>query len=114
MISRCHPVANWLRLPPHEHRRALDRVLDFRDRDPGQTASGTPAAAIAYFWQEELPQLMHRPEVRACAQERIDELNAKAADLRQQIHRVAGSMQADADAAEAEASRINAVMEANQ
>lgn len=106
MISRCHPVANWLRLPPHEHRRALDRVLDFRDRDP--------AAAIAYFWNEELPQLIHRPEVRACAQERIDELNAKAADLRQQIHRVAGSMQDEADTAEAEASRIHAVIEANQ
>ena len=111
MIARKHPVANWLLLSPHEHRRALDRVLSFRDQDPNPRASGLPAAAVDHFWNQELPRLMRRPEVRVFAQERVSELNAKAADLRQQIERLVGSMQEEAAAAEQEAARINAVMQ---
>ena len=33
MISRVHPVANWVRLPPYEQRVALERVMRFRDMD---------------------------------------------------------------------------------
>ena len=111
MISRKHPVANWLLLPPHEHRRALNKVLDFRDLDPDPNATGVPAAAVDWFWNIELPGLMHRPELRVFAQERVSELNAKAADLRQRIERQIGSMQDEAEAAEQEAARINAVMQ---
>ena len=111
MISRKHPVANWLLLPPHEHRRALDKVLDFRDLDPDPNATGVPAAAVDWFWQQELPRLMQRPEVRVFAQERVTELQARASDLRQRIKRQVGSMEAEAEAAEQEAARINAVMQ---
>lgn len=111
MISRKHPVANWLLLPPHEHRRALDKVLDFRDQDSDPNASGLPAAAVDWFWLEELPRLMQRPEVRVFAQERVTELQARASDLRQRIKRQVGSMEAEAEAAEQEAARINAVMQ---
>ena len=110
MISRKHPVANWLLLPPHEHRRALNRVLDFRDKDPNPNASGLPPAAVDYFWQEELPALLTRPYLRQLAQEQIAMLNAKAADLRHRIEVQAGGMQREADAAEAEAARITAAM----
>lgn len=111
MIARKHPVANWLLLPPHEQRRALDKVLDFRDQDSDPNASGLPAAAVDWFWLEELPRLMQRPEVRVFAQERVAELNAKAAELRQRIQRQIGSMQDEAEAAEQEAARINVVMQ---
>lgn len=110
MISRKHPVANWLLLPPHEHRRALNRVLDFRDKDPNPNASGLPPAAVDYFWQEELPALLTRPYLRQLAQEQIAMLNAKAADLRHRIEVQAGGMQREAEAAEAEAARITAAM----
>lgn len=110
MISRKHPVANWLLLAPHEQRRALDKVMDFRDQDPDPNASGLPAAAVDWFWLEELPRLMQRPEVRVFAQERVSELTAQAAELRQAIQRQVGSMQDEAEAAEAEADRIAAVL----
>ena len=111
MIAKKHPIANWVPLSPNEYRRALNKVLDFRDLDPNPNASGLPAAAVDWFWQQELPRLMQRPEVRVFAQERVSELNAKAADLRQRIERQIGSMQDEAEAAEQEAARINAVMQ---
>ena len=54
---------------------------------------------------------MQRPEVQQFAQERVSELNAKAAELRQRIERQVGSMQDEAEAAEQEAARINAVLQ---
>ena len=111
MIARKHPIANWLQLSPNEYRRALDQVLRFRDQDSDPNASGLPAAAVDWFWLEELPRLMQRPEVRVFAQERVAELNAKAAELRQRIERQVGSMQDEAEAAEQEAARINVVMQ---
>ena len=111
MISRKHPVANWLLLPPHEHRRALDRVLDFRDKDPNPNASGLPPAAVDYFWQEELPALLIRPYIRQLAQEHIARLNAKAADLKHRIEVQSGGMQREAEAAQSEADRIAALLQ---
>ena len=111
MIAKKHPIANWVPLAPHEYRRALNKVLDFRDLDPDPNVTGVPAAAVDWFWQQELPRLMQRPEVLVFAQERVSELNAKAADLRQRIERHIGSMQDEAEAAEQEAARINAVMQ---
>ena len=110
MIAKKHPIANWLQLSPHEYRRALDQVLRFRDQAPDPNASGVPAAAVDWFWQEELPRLMQRPEVQQFAQEHVAGLKAKAAELRQQIQRVVGSMQDEAEAADAEAARITAAM----
>ena len=111
MIAKKHPIANWVPLSPNEYRRALNKVLDFRDQDPDPNASGVPAAALDHFWQEELPRLMQRPEVRVFAEERISELNAKAAELRQSIQRQIGSMTDQAEAVEQEAARITAVMQ---
>ena len=111
MIAKKHPIANWLQLSPNEYRRALDQVLRFRDQDPDPNASGLPAAAVDWFWQEELPRLMQRPEVQQFAREQIAMLTAQSADLRQQIQRQVGSMLAQADTAEAEAARITAVMQ---
>ena len=113
MMKRGHPVANWVLVEPHEQRRALNRVLDFRDRDPDPNASGMPAAAVDHFWNEELPSLLTRPYIRQLAQEQIAMLTAKAADLRHRIEVQAGGMQREAEAAEAEAARITAAMEAS-
>ena len=113
MMKRGHPVANWVLVEPHEQRRALNRVLDFRDRDPDPNASGMPAAAVEDFYERELPALLTRPYIRQLAQEQIAMLNAKAADLRHRIEVQAGGMQREALAAEAEAARITAAMEAS-
>lgn len=55
---------------------------------------------------QELPQLMQRPEVRVFAQERVWELSARAADLKHRIEVKTGSMQREAAAAQSEADRI--------
>ena len=87
----------------------LERISEFRDLDPNPN-SGLPAAAVDWFWQEELPRLMQRPEMRVFAEERVSELNAKAVGLRQRIQLHIGSLQAEAEAAEAEAERILGVV----
>ena len=111
MINKKHPVANWVPLAPHEYRRALSKVLDFRDLDPDPNRTGVPLAAVDWFWREELPQLMQRPEVQQFASEHVAQLNAKAAELRQRIQLQIGSLQAEAEAADQEAARITAVMQ---
>ena len=80
-ISRMHPVANWLRLPAHETRRALDKVLDFRDKSENPMESGMPEAAIAWFYSEELPRLCTRPDVRIQVEAHIQELLGQAATI---------------------------------
>ena len=112
MISKKHPVANWVRLSPSEYRKALERVLDFRDKAPDPYASDAGSeTAKAFFWEEELPQLMRRPDVRVFAQERIAELNARTAELRKRIEIHTNGMLSEIEAAEAEAARITSVME---
>ena len=111
MISRVHPVANWVRLPPYEQRVALERVMRFRDMDPNPRASGVPAAAVEFFWENELPSLMKRPDVQQFARERIAELQAKSAELRQQVVRANDALLDQVEAAQQEADRINAVLE---
>ncbi len=80
-ISRMHPVANWLRLPASETRRALDKVLDFRDKSADPTLSGMPPAAIQWFYSEELPRLCLRPDVRLQVEARIQELLGQAVTI---------------------------------
>ena len=83
MISRKHPIANWLMLPPHEQRAALDKVIQLRDAAPDPMASGLPAAAVAWFYDEELPRLAQRPDVRRQIEARIDDLVAQQSDIAQ-------------------------------
>lgn len=80
-IARKHPIANWLLLPPHEQRAALDKVIQFRDAAPDPTASGLPEAAVAWFYSEQLPRLCNRPEVRQQVEARIDELVSEQSSI---------------------------------
>ena len=83
-ISKKHPVCNWLRLPPGEQRRALDKVLALRDAgDP--MSSGLPPAAVDWFYQEELPRLAARADVRPQIEERVTELLSEHARIEAQL-----------------------------
>jgi len=92
-ISRMHPVANWLRLPASETRRALDKVLDFRDKAADPNASGLPEAAVAWFYSEELPRLCMRPDVRVQVEQQIQELLQQAATVEAEITPAAAALQ---------------------
>ena len=112
MISKMHPVCNWCRLAPHEHRRALDRVLQFRDAAPDPMASGLPEAAVTWFWGEELPRLIQRPDVRRQAMERLQELSDTRQRLKDQIELQAGALLEQVAAVELEHQQLAALVEA--
>ena len=80
-IARKHPICNWLMLPAHEQKRALDKVLDFRDKSENPMESGMPPEAIQWFFSEELPRLCTRPDVRIQVETRIQELLGQAATI---------------------------------
>lgn len=111
-IARMHPVANWCRLSPAEHRRALDKVLQLRDAAPDPMASGLPEAAVQWWWQEELPRLLQRPEVRRQAIERLQELQDTRLRLQDQIQMQAGSLMEQQAAVELEHQQLAALVEA--
>jgi hypothetical protein len=91
-ISRMHPIANWVRLAPHEHRRALDKVLQFRDAAPDPTASGLPEAAVAWFWSTQLPALVNDPKIRDQVLSRLGDLAAKQQAIDRQVQQQAGAL----------------------
>lgn len=111
-LSRMHPVANWIHLPPADQRRALNQVLAFRDqqleRDP--TASGLPPAAVEWFWQTDLPAMIQRPEVRRQVEQHLQDLIQQAGDLDQQITRQAGSLLEQLQDVQAQVDRIVEVL----
>ena len=92
-IAKMHPCANWLRLPAHETRRALDKVLDFRDKQSDPNASGMPPEALDWFYDEELPRLCMRPDVRLQVEQHIQELLQQAATVESQIAPEAAALQ---------------------
>jgi len=98
VISRMRPCANWLRLPAHETRRALNKVLDFRDKSADPTVSGMPPAAVEWFYSEELPRLCTRPEVRLQVSQQIQELLQQAATVEAEITPQAAALQHRLDA----------------
>ena len=92
-LAKMHPVANWLRLPAHETRRALDKVLEFRDKQSDPNASGMPPAALDWFYDEELPRLCMRSDVRAQVEQHIQELLQQAASVEAEITPQAAAIQ---------------------
>jgi hypothetical protein len=76
-----HPIANWLYLPPHEQKAALDKVLALRDTAPNPLDSGLPIEAIKWFYKTELPRLAKRPEIYKQVVDRIDELVIKQSEI---------------------------------
>ena len=92
-IAKMHPCANWLRLPAHETRRALDKVLEFRDKASDPNASGMPKEAITWFYETELPKLCLRPDVRLQVEQHIQELLQQASTVESQIAPEAAALQ---------------------
>jgi hypothetical protein len=105
-ISRMHPVCNWLRMAPGEQRRALDRVLAFRDDGPEPLASGLPPAAVDWFWNQELPRLANRPDVRVQVEERVAELLSEHARIEAQLPAAALELKRRLEVLEGEIERL--------
>lgn len=109
-IARKHPVANWLQLPPGDQRRAMDQVLRLRDQGADPLASGLPPEAITWFWDEELPRLVNRPDVRAQVEARVAELLSSHARLEAQLPAQALELTRSMEALEVEIDKLEAVL----
>ena len=109
-ITRMHPVCNWLRLPPGDQRRALDQVLRLRDQGADPMASGLPPEAISWFWSEELPRLVNRPDVRSQVEARVAELLSSHARIEAQLPMEALELKRSLEGIEAEIDQLEAVL----
>ena len=115
-IGRMHPCANWLRTQGNDYERTMEKVLAFRDQamlqDP--STSGLPPAAAAWFWSEQLPQLLQQPHYRRQAEEHLASLRLKSEDLGEMIERVAGTLLSDQAETDHLANQIETLLEATR
>jgi len=114
-VGRMHPVANWLRCQGDDYTQSMDAVLAFRDQavasDPSHT--GLPPAALTWFWTEQLPQLLRQPHYRRQAEQQLEALRLKSADLGEMVERVAGSLLNDQAETDQQAAELQAVLDAS-
>jgi hypothetical protein len=75
-----HPSANWLRVPDHICRSALERNIELGKPDE------------VHFWGSELPALLQHPEYRRQAEERIAELQSKSDAISDQVKHQVSSL----------------------
>jgi hypothetical protein len=109
-MRRRHQIANWLWLEPGEARATLDEVMRFRDEAPNPLASGLPEAAVSWFWDEQLPALIQRPEVRQQAADHLQEVQREADAVAEQLNRQAPDLLARLQALQAEVQRLEEVL----
>ena len=93
-INRMHPSANWLRVPDHLYRQALERNIELGRPDE------------VHFWGSELPALLQNPYYRQQAQERVAELQQKSAAIQAQVQRQVGSLLEEQGMADLERHRL--------
>ncbi len=109
-MRRRHQIANWLWLEPGEARATLDQVMRFRDAAPDPMASGLPEAAVEWFWTEQLPALVSRPDVRQQATEHLQEVQQEADAVTEQLSRQAPDLLARLQVLQAEVKRLEEVL----
>ena len=113
-IGRMHPICNWIRCEGDDYNLTMQKVFAFRDtatlQDP--SSSGLPPAAVAWFWSEQLPQLLQQPHYRRQAKEHLASLRLKSQDLGEMIERVAGALLTDQAETDHLANQIQTLLEA--
>jgi hypothetical protein len=97
-IARMHPSANWLRVPDHIYRQALQRNIELGKPDEG------------HFWQAELPALLQHPQYRRQVEERIAELQSKSDALQQEVQCQVGSLLAEQGLVDVERHRLSELL----
>ena len=87
MISKSHPLANFLKVTGNIYATTLQRVKEDSQAiskiDP--TFSGVTPETNHWFWNEQLPQLCHDDFYRKQVQAEIEELDMKASNIRRQM-----------------------------
>ncbi len=97
-IAKQHPSANWLRVPDHLFRQALERNI----------ALGQPDQA--HFWGIELPALLQHPQYRRQAEERVAELQSRSDAIQQQVQSLVGSLLEEQGMVDVERHRLSELL----
>jgi len=79
-IAKMHPTANWLRVPDHIYRQALDRNIELGKPDTD------------HFWSTELPRLVADPGYQKQVEDRRTELQEKQQRLEDDLRQIAGGL----------------------
>ena len=79
-IAKMHPTANWLRVPDHIYRKALDRNIELGKPD------------THHFWTTELPRLVADPGYQKQLEDRRTELQEKQQRLEDDLRQIAGGL----------------------
>jgi len=79
-IAKMHPTANWLRVPDHIYRKALDRNIELGKPDTD------------HFWSTELPRLVADPGYQKQIEDRRTELQEKQQRLEDDLRQIAGGL----------------------
>ena len=79
-IAKMHPTANWLRVPDHIYRKALDRNIELGKPDTD------------HFWSTELPRLVADPGYQKQVEDRRTELQEKQQRLEDDLRQIAGGL----------------------
>jgi hypothetical protein len=74
-------------------------------------ASGLPPAAERWFYEEELPRLVTRPEVRRQVEERIDELVTQQSDIASGLDQTAKALLQRLQFLQSEVARLEGVLD---
>jgi hypothetical protein len=99
-IAKQHPSANWLRVPDHLFRQALERNIALGEPDQ------------VHFWGTELPALLRHPPYRLQAEARIAQLTERSAALAEQVQCQVGSLLEEQGMVDLERHRLAELLEA--
>jgi len=98
LIAKQHPSGNWLRVPDHIYRGALERNI----------ALGRPDQE--HFWGVELPTLLQQPQYRAQAATRVVELQERSAAISLEIRARVGSQLEEQALLDEEAAQLSELL----
>jgi len=98
LIAKMHPSHNWLRVPDHIYRAALERNI----------AKGEPD--MEHFWGTELPNLLQHTQYRQQVAARVAELQERSAAISLEIRARVGSQLEEQSELDLEAHRLTELL----
>ena len=113
IISRMHPIANWLRCRGNLYQLALNRVRNDHEAEVqvNPNHSGLPPKSKTYFWNEQLPNLVQEDFYAEQVKERIKDLDFRANNIRKEITAQTESRVDEANRMEMESDRLKEILE---
>ena len=113
IISRMHPIANWLRCRGTLYNLSLNRVRNDHEDEVkiNPNHSGLPPKSKTYFWNEQLPNLVQEDFYAEQVEARIKDLDFRANNIRKEINAQTESRVDEANRMEMESDRLKEILE---